>query len=492
MQLEVLNEEEKRMNLIMFLFMLAIPVTATTYVMLFNNGTWIDLIALTMSAGSVVIRLLEKKLGKYAKFCYLSLMPVLGAVTIVVGNDGVFAAFPEAYLLLLMLAIPYYNLDTIKVTAAMTLVSNVAGMVIRPSAYLIMRSLSIWIFIAMVYSLAIMVAGFIVMRARTLFWGMEDGKHKSNALMGNVQEAFDRLQESTGKIFVSLQEFEENSEEIAASTQNISDSADLQIAEVDSSLEIFERLNDKIVSSGERVKQTVETITGMRSKNDEGIQAIGLLSEKFDENIRTTHTALDGVAELSHKSSSIGGIVESIRSIAQQTNLLALNAAIEAARAGEAGKGFAVVADEINALSQESSNATGKIDAILKEIIEMVEETHRVMEGNNNVVHESSESLEETVKIFREMLESTEEVIHATELFQEELDGIVEIKEQLLEAMQRVEDISKKSVDSTTEINTVTEEQVAGVDNIVKAMQGVQDSMEKLSVTLHQGDENPS
>lgn len=490
MQLEVLNEEEKRMNFIMFLFMLAIPIVATTYVLLFNNGTWIDLIALVMSAGSALIRLLEKKLGKYAKYCYLSLMPIFGAVTIVVGNDGAFGAFPEAFLLLLMLAIPYYNLNTIKVTAAMTLISNLAGILIRTEAYLKMRSIPIWIFIAMVYSLSIMVAYFIVIRARQLFWGMEEGKHKSIALMGNVQEAFDRLQEATGKIFISLQEFEENSEEIATSTQSISDSADLQIAEVDSSLEIFERLNDKIASSNERVRQTVETINGMRSKNDEGIQAIGLLSEKFDENIKTTHTALDGVAELSHKSSSIGGIVESIRSIAQQTNLLALNAAIEAARAGEAGRGFAVVSDEINALSQESSNATGKIDAILKEIIEMVEETHRIMEGNNNVVHESNESLEETVKIFREMLGSTEEVIHATDMFQEELDGIVEIKEQLLEAMKKLEEISRKAVDATTEINTVTEEQVAGVDNIVKAMQGVQDSMEQLSATLHQGDGN--
>ena len=486
MELEVLNEEEKRMNLILFVFMLAIPIVATTYVMLFNNGTWIDLIAVSMSFMSILVRLFEKSLGKYAKYIYLSIMPVFGAVTIVVGNDGVFGAFPEAFLLLLMLAVPYYNLNTIKATAITTLGANLIGIIIRPEAYLKMRSLSIWVFIVMVYALAIMVACFIVVRARKLFWGMEDGKNKSNTLMQNVQEAFDRLQESTSKIFTSLQEFEENSEEIAASTQNISDSADVQISEVDGSLEIFDKLNDKIASSGERVQQTVETIRGMKSKNDDGIQAISLLSEKFDENIKTTQAALDGVAELSHKSSSIGGIIESIRSIAQQTNLLALNAAIEAARAGEAGKGFAVVADEINALSQESSNATGKIDDILKDIIETVEDTHKVIEGNSSVVHESNENLEDTVKIFKEMLDSTEEVIHAVEMFQEELDGIVEIKEQLLEAMKRVEDISRKSVDSTTEINTVTEEQVAGVDNIVRAMQGVQDSMEQLSSTLHQ------
>ena len=105
---------------------------------------------------------------------------------------------------------------------------------------------------------------------------------------------------------------------------------------------------------------------GLKDKNDEGIVAIEMLGKKFAENIETTKAAATGVEDLSQKSSSIGGMVESIRSIAQQTNLLALNAAIEAARAGEAGKGFTVVADEINSLSAESSEATGKIDDILQ------------------------------------------------------------------------------------------------------------------------------
>ena len=117
------------------------------------------------------------------------------------------------------------------------------------------------------------------------------------------------------------------------------------------------------------------------------------------------------MADLSHKSSSISGIVESIRSIAQQTNLLALNAAIEAARAGDAGKGFAVVADEINSLSAESSDATGKIDDILQDIIEKVNDTDKVIGRNSKVVAESNEKLEDTVKIFKTILTSSDEVI---------------------------------------------------------------------------------
>lgn len=111
--------------------------------------------------------------------------------------------------------------------------------------------------------------------------------------------------------------------------------------------------------------------------------------------------ASEGVASLAQKSSSIGEIIESISQIAQQTNLLALNAAIEAARAGEAGKGFAVVADEINALSGESSAATQKIDAILKDIINTVQETNKVIDDNNIIVKESKDRLDDTVRILK-------------------------------------------------------------------------------------------
>lgn len=38
MELEVLKNEEKRMNIIMFLFLLVIPVVAFIYVLLFNGG----------------------------------------------------------------------------------------------------------------------------------------------------------------------------------------------------------------------------------------------------------------------------------------------------------------------------------------------------------------------------------------------------------------------------------------------------------------------
>lgn len=485
MELQILKNEEKRMNFTMFLFLAIIPVVAVTYVLLFNKGTVKDSIALLMVVCSFLIRIFEKKLGKWAKYLYISVLPVMGAVTIVLGNPGSFGAMAEAYFLVLFLAVPYYDFSMIKVCAGVTLVSNVVAMILFPNMYLAMYTISIWIFVWMVYVLAIIVAAVIVQRTRALFITVEGKEHEVEELLSNVRGAFEGVQQSSEKIYDALHNFEESAAEIAASTEQISDSADLQIQQVEGSLEIFSDLNSKIESSENRVGQTVENIKQLKEKNDEGITAIEELSKKFEENIKSTQVASEGVSLLAQKSSSIGEIIESISQIAKQTNLLALNAAIEAARAGEAGKGFAVVADEINNLSSESAAATQKIDAILKDVISTVNEINKVIDNNNIIVQESNEKLGDTVKIFETMLHSSEEVITVTGLLKEELVSIVDIKENLLEAMKKVEDISRESVQNTEEINASTEGQAAGIENILKSMERVQNGMDQLAAVLN-------
>lgn len=485
MSLEVLKNEEKLMNRILFLFDTAIPMVAFAYVMLFNGGTWIDAIALIMTVLSILTKLFEGVLGKYAKYIYTNIIPVIGAIVIVVGNDGVFGAMTNAYFLVTVLTVPYYNINVIKVNAIVTVVVNAVFMVIFPGAFIKMHTVSIWVFIAMVYCLFIIACVYIASRTRGLFTNVEIKENEMERLLDTVKTTFDSVQESSESIFGSISGAQQISQEIVSSTEEISASADLQIEEVTGSVEIFNELNEGIYHSENSVNETVNNMQHLKEKNDEGIASIEKLSEKFDRNIQSTKEASDEIATLLKKSSLIGEIISSINQIARQTNLLALNAAIEAARAGEAGKGFAVVADEINNLSAESSRATEKIDEILKDIISTIEHTSEIMEGNQAIVEESHEQLQSTVDVFENILQSSEVVIEVVNGLKTDLSHIFAVKDKLKAAMDKVEVMSKQAAGSTSEISSSTVNQMAEIESMLKSMETVQKGMKDLAAILN-------
>jgi len=129
------------------------------------------------------------------------------------------------------------------------------------------------------------------------------------------------------------------------------------------------------------VKVVDDFITGMLYHL---IKSQVLMSEELNEKVAVLSQS---VSEAKSHINNTHEVIDFINKVSQQTNLLGLNAAIEAARAGEHGRGFAVVATEVRKLSEDSVEATKKINDILgniemsmQHIITGIEETAAVAE----------------------------------------------------------------------------------------------------------------
>lgn len=488
MQLSILKNEERQMNLIMFAANVTIPIVAFIFVYLFLGGTGRDAIVFLMAAGGIAVKIFEKPLGAFAKYLYVSVIPIAGAIVIAYGNDGKFGAMTQAYFLILVMSIAYYDKMVVLANAIVTLIANAIGLILYMEAFLMMHNLPVWIFIGMVFILTVATAFIISARTFRLFQTVENKENHMSGMLNNVKEAFDILEHSSGTIYGSLNSFSVLSTEIADVTKGIAQGADEQTKEVADSFNVFNELAEKILDSEEKVDKTVENMEILQDNNNVGMKAINELSDKFNENIKTTQIAAEKIEILSEKSALIGTIIDAINGISKQTNLLALNAAIEAARAGEAGKGFAVVADEIKQLSEQSADSTKRIDEILKDILNIVGITRSTMDQNTVLVTESSQKLDVAVNAFKMLISSSDQVVQITGLLNDELKVIAGLKEKMQFSMEHLAGISKVSAESTGKISASTSEQVGAVEDIIKSMDHVQESIQNLRTILNQNE----
>ncbi len=171
---------------------------------------------------------------------------------------------------------------------------------------------------------------------------------------------------------------------------------------------------------------------------------------RMREQMATIAESMSGLLE---KSQAIVEITSTVDDLAQQSNLLAVNAAVEAARAGELGKGFSVVAQEVKALAALSKEATAEVRRILDDIQRAtaaaavsIEQGSGMVEAAVKQSSEAGNAIEALTKSVSEAASAASQIAAAN---QEQLIGI----DQVVTAMQGIQEAMRKHADSSREID---------------------------------------
>ncbi|WP_233554810.1 methyl-accepting chemotaxis protein [Deinococcus cavernae] len=268
-------------------------------------------------------------------------------------------------------------------------------------------------------------------------------------VLGNVVDSINLMTEELGSVLKGVQTASQSltggSKQLLATTEQIQGGASMTAAEAQRVAEQVQQINDQIRQMAQDAQASAETARQALQASQQGQEAVTGTLEGMQNIRREVQGVAKRIKNLGDRSLEIQEIVDTISQIARQTNLLALNASIEAAGAGEAGGRFSIVADEVRKLADVSSQATGRIAGLIKnvqaeiqDVIASVEDGTREVEQGYRVAGSAGERLREIGTLTQQSAQYAEGIAAST---QEQVQGI----EQVDTAVQQIASISQQS-----------------------------------------------
>ena len=236
-----------------------------------------------------------------------------------------------------------------------------------------------------------------------------------------------------------------------------------QTASSQESLAALQEISATVQNMNTYIDNTVKGFQNTLELSTESFEKINNMSDSMNEindSVNITNTEIEGLKKLSD---NIGQILTAITGIAEQTNLLALNAAIEAARAGEAGRGFSIVADEVRKLANNSGEATGQIETVVKEIQSEIKELVELTKLSYKQVQSGRKTTELTNGKILDIIDK----IQTTSFEVQEISTSIKEQKQAVEEINiAMDEISNRSV----EISHLSNDQLEANDFITHTL----------------------
>lgn len=247
------------------------------------------------------------------------------------------------------------------------------------------------------------------------------------------------------------------------------------ISEISQNIEYLDNMIQGQASTVVQASAAVEEMIGNINSVDKSVikmvEEFTVLELDTKNGIEQNSSVNELIQKISEQSVSMLDANTIIQSIAEQTNLLAMNAAIEAAHAGEAGKGFSVVADEIRKLAETSAEQSAKIG----------EELLKIQKGIEQVVNASLESEKSFQSVSGRINLTSELITQIRGAMEEQQSG----SQQILEALQAMNDSTSKVRDAGNEMTRSGETIKGDVVELRSSMDSISSAVSDITEGTH-------
>jgi methyl-accepting chemotaxis protein len=258
------------------------------------------------------------------------------------------------------------------------------------------------------------------------------------AILCGLGIAFVLARSISRRLRVSIAQLSSSSAEIQATTAQVNSSAAETATAISQTTATIEEVKQTAKLSKEKAKYVTDAAHNASQVSQSGKKAVEESVAGMNRIRGQMESIAESVIRLSEQSQAIGEIIATVNDIAEQSNLLAVNAAIEAAKAGEQGKGFAVVAQEVKSLAEQSKQATAQVRAILNDVQKGI---------SNSVI--------------------------ATEQGSKAVEAGIKQSTEAGEAVRILADNVAEAAQAAIQIAASSQEQSAGMDQIVSAMENI-------------------